>query len=147
MSLAVAQPTHHRQTPSRSVPQRQNHGSGNPETRLFNSSGYARASGGTSDTTDLGQKADLNVRNLAYYDCGLLPSGLGRQGQLGPRMTQSGLRNGSQTWPSRKADRRLRPSTPPTDLPAPDIVLAILDASAERADACRDPGKRPARMG
>jgi hypothetical protein len=33
--LTRFQPTHHRQTPSRSIPPRQNHGSGKPATRLF----------------------------------------------------------------------------------------------------------------
>jgi hypothetical protein len=33
--LTRFQPTHYRQTPSRSIPPRQNHGSGNPATRLF----------------------------------------------------------------------------------------------------------------
>jgi hypothetical protein len=33
--LTSLQPTHHRQTPSRSIPPRQNHGSGKPAARLF----------------------------------------------------------------------------------------------------------------
>jgi hypothetical protein len=33
--LTRFQPTHHRQAPSRSIPPRQNHGSGKPATRLF----------------------------------------------------------------------------------------------------------------